>query len=302
MPGMLVQEWERLNIKVRFGSMMFDLLFNRTVEPGYSSSYNPKHNHSVYELQFVTGGSGTLQIGDGACELKPGTVHLIGPHVFHNVRKRKGSGMTHVAIQFAAYAASERDDSFPDAEADRLKAVLASAGHISFAEASAASNAALFRLMEQMRAELLTPSPGSYAQIQGLFLQMLAAIMRVERRDPVPYALPGKNKDELRISIIERFYARCGEPLTLEQLAEQLHIGPKQVNRLLLRLYGKSFKEKLIESRLEIAKDHLRGSDRPIAFIAGEVGYSAAYFTHLFASRIGMSPGQYRTAFGSTSS
>ncbi|WP_235886337.1 helix-turn-helix transcriptional regulator [Paenibacillus cymbidii] len=290
-----MRKWEQLNVSVRLGSLKFDLLFNRTLEPGYSSAYNPKHNHSVYELQFIIGGAGTLHIGEDAYELQPGTVHLIGPYVFHTIRKRKGSGMTNVAIQFSFHEAHDRADTFPGEEARQLKATLAAAGHIPFAEVSAASNAALFRLMEQMRAELLAPSAGAYAQIQGLFLQMLAAIMRADRsRDSVSYALPGKSKDDLRIPIAEQFFARCGEPLTLGQLADQLHLGPKQANRFLQRTYGQSFKEKLIESRLEIAKDLLRGSDKAIAFIAGEIGYSAAYFTRLFTARIGFSPAQYR--------
>jgi AraC-like DNA-binding protein len=48
------------------------------------------------------------------------------------------------------------------------------------------------------------------------------------------------------------------------------HLFQLQVNRLLQRHFGTSFKQKLLDTRLEVAKDLLRTTDLPVEQIAGE--------------------------------
>jgi transcriptional regulator GlxA family with amidase domain len=110
------------------------------------------------------------------------------------------------------------------------------------------------------------------------------------------YAMPSKAKDNQRSSIIDRFFQNYRQQLTLEMLADQLNLSTRQVNRLLKQHYNTSFKQKLLSTRIEVAKDFLRTSDLPIEHIAREIGCeSPPYFYCIFQDKTGMTPSEYRT-------
>lgn len=76
----------------------------------------------------------------------------------------------------------------------------------------------------------------------------------------------------------------------------EMNLSTKQVNRLLQRHFRTSFKQKLLDTRLEMAKDLLRTTDLPVEQIAGEIGYASPHrFYTLFQKKLGMTPNEYRT-------
>ncbi|TNJ59886.1 helix-turn-helix transcriptional regulator [Paenibacillus hemerocallicola] len=108
--------------------------------------------------------------------------------------------------------------------------------------------------------------------------------------------MPSRAKDDLRSHIIDLFFMGYRQPLTLEMLAEKMNLSIKQVNRLLQRHFRTSFKQKLLDTRLEAAKDLLRTTDLPVEQIAGEIGYASPHrFYTPFQKKLGMTPNEYRT-------
>jgi transcriptional regulator GlxA family with amidase domain len=78
-------------------------------------------------------------------------------------------------------------------------------------------------------------------------------------------------------------------------LATTLNLSTKQTNRLLKKHFNTSFKHKLMDTRVEVAKDLLRRSKLSIERIAGDIGYaSTQYFCYLFQQKTGMTPSEYR--------
>lgn len=74
-----------------------------------------------------------------------------------------------------------------------------------------------------------------------------------------------------------------------------LSVSHSQLNRVLKKLYSMSFKQKQLETRMEIAKDMLTNSDIPVSSIAEKVGYSeVSNFSSAFKSKSGVSPAKFR--------
>ena len=82
------------------------------------------------------------------------------------------------------------------------------------------------------------------------------------------------------------------------ELARQLHLSERQLLRILQKLYGMGFQEKLINARMDHVSWLLRTTENSVAEIAGCVGYSSeSTFFQAFKSHFEMTPQQYRNQF-----
>lgn len=85
--------------------------------------------------------------------------------------------------------------------------------------------------------------------------------------------------------------------ITLEQLAEHVHLNKNYLVRLFKQAYGKSPIRMLISLRMELARDLLTSTDMPVGDIAAACGYtSAAYFTAEYKKQFGLTPKAQRAA------
>ena len=85
---------------------------------------------------------------------------------------------------------------------------------------------------------------------------------------------------------------------TCEQLAKFAHLSVRQLNRVLNRYYGLSFKKKLHQARMVKAELLLRTTDYTISEICELVGYnSATSFLKVFKQQYNETPARYRKKF-----
>lgn len=117
------------------------------------------------------------------------------------------------------------------------------------------------------------------------------------------FRIPSSEKGSERQSIIKRcvayINANCCNNITLDDVAEEVHLSPTHVSRLLREELGLSFMRLLTESRVEKAKRLIVEEDAPLHWVAGQVGYkSATYFSRVFRKETGESPSEYRERVG----
>ena len=292
--------WEDLNVKVRIGSLLFDILLDRTFEPGQFGpgqlvTTSPKHIHAAYEIQFIVSGSGTLFIEEKQEQVKAGTILIIIPHVFHTLRQKKQDPITRFTFRFTLQELPLSDPWFPQKETDQIKAILYK---MTYCQIPNPPEARINVMLDEVRSEAARPTLGTYTVIQSLLMKVLIHITRSLPRHNAPYALSSKIKDDQRTQIIDVFFSKQYKyDLTIEMLAQQLNLSIKQVNRLLQKQYGVSFKQKLIDTRIEVAKILLQSNQLSIQQIAEEVNYTAPYFSHVFMLKTGMVPSQYRVLY-----
>ncbi len=83
--------------------------------------------------------------------------------------------------------------------------------------------------------------------------------------------------------------------LTLQEVADYLHLNPSYFSRIFKQSFGSTFKEYLTQVRIEEAKRLLANTEYSLLDIAVAVGFdNQSYFTSVFKKYTGITPGQYR--------
>lgn len=126
--------------------------------------------------------------------------------------------------------------------------------------------------------------------------QRLIALVR-EAIEKTISLVPRRNAyhDRVVSEAVEYIKNHYNEDITRDELASRLGRSSAHFSRLFSRTTGYSYKDFLLQCRLEKAKELLRQSHLQIAEIACAVGYQDAFqFSKLFHSRVGVSPRRYR--------
>nr|WP_154960529.1 response regulator [Paenibacillus xylanexedens] len=86
-----------------------------------------------------------------------------------------------------------------------------------------------------------------------------------------------------------------GEPMTMRELADSLHLNSSYFSVLFKEQVGLNFSEYLMRKRVQRAKELLVQTNLPISEIAERVGYQTdRYFIKVFKSLEDISPSKYR--------
>lgn len=103
--------------------------------------------------------------------------------------------------------------------------------------------------------------------------------------------------DESVIEAQQWLREHLGEPLTMGDLAAQVDLSPRTLNRRFRQATGMSPQSYLQGLRINHARELLKHSNLAVAEIAWQLGLQdASYFSQLFRRHCGMSPLRYREA------
>jgi two-component system response regulator YesN len=93
--------------------------------------------------------------------------------------------------------------------------------------------------------------------------------------------------------------ACCTQPLSLERVAEQVHLNPSYLSTIFKKQTGQNFSDYLISCRINEAKRLLRESNLKIAQISFAVGYTDnKHFSKVFTKSVGIKASAYRALHG----
>lgn len=138
--------------------------------------------------------------------------------------------------------------------------------------------------------------------LNGLYLQLLTQIFRCIGLTPEKEAPSAEYQTNQERVIMDRFFFPW--PYTYgnqTDLAQLLHVSLRQLNRILQENYGMSFRQKMLQSRMEYAGCLLQSTDERIVAIGTQVGYKEeSSFFKAFQNYYGMTPQQYRQRVQST--
>lgn len=291
----LVDLLDKLDIKVPLGT----LLFNITLDKGFFGMApeldTQRHNHSSYEVHFISGGSGTLHVENRDIALVQGNYYIIGPSVYHALSSKPDNPVQKYYMKFDYHRVRNLSYAkFSDTDAESVNNTLSG---IRFFSSPDVFNT--IPLLKKIYAELENRSICYYSRIQGYFTLLLTDIVRaISPGNSQNSGIPLKVKDELRSDIIEHFFDDYYSNLTMDDLANTLNLSNSQLNRVLKQLYNTSFKQKLLDTRIEVSKDLLKHSNLPVDTISDRVGYiSVRNFQAIFKKKVGLSAGMYREFF-----
>ena len=152
--------------------------------------------------------------------------------------------------------------------------------------------------MEQIFLELKQLTYGYELMLPALLEQLILLVTRhYKAHQPVnsPLPLASIHPDDLTYLTIEEAFLYDYKTLTLDGLAKQVNLGKRQTERLLQKHYNKTFSQKKTEARMSAACLLLQETNKPIATIAEELGYSSSeHFTYAYKKYYGTTPTAFR--------
>ena len=103
---------------------------------------------------------------------------------------------------------------------------------------------------------------------------------------------------DMRAYVMEDYFnEHYMEKVSLGELARLLHLGEKQTERMIKKIYGMSFKEQLMRVRMKIAIELLNDTSKSISEISEAVGYTSYNgFYFVFKKSTGLTPAEWREA------
>jgi AraC-like DNA-binding protein len=253
------------------------------------------HHHPEYELTLTLNSRGERFIGDHIGPYGDGDLVLVGPNLPHTWRSasRLDEAKPHRALVmwFLPGWAEVLSASF--VELHGIRAMLErGAGGLAFSPATARSARPLI--------EALFAAPRD-ERLLALFrvLNMLSkdiAAAPLASRALVPSADPDRGRID---RVLDHIHLNYAGDLSIDMLADVAALSPSGLHRLFRRHMGMAVSDYLIRMRIGEACALLTATQKPIAHIAGEVGYRAlANFNRQFLSLKTLTPRAYRSRFG----
>ena len=142
-----------------------------------------------------------------------------------------------------------------------------------------------------------TMERGNKYATASAFYELMVALMRIKgliTDDEVAEAVG--DSDTARIYTINSFASLYYDTDTsIEDIAEILHLSPRQVNRIVESHFGKTWSTLITEKRMRVAEDLLERSDMSVEEIAEYIGYSSARgFRAAYTKFYGKTPSRRR--------
>lgn len=105
----------------------------------------------------------------------------------------------------------------------------------------------------------------------------------------------GKVSSNERALIIDQYFLGDCRYFSLASLADILKLSPRQTQRMIKKFYGKSFFEKALEAKMNVAILLLTDTRESMTSISDYIGYSSPeHFSYAFRHYFGVSPSEYR--------
>jgi AraC-like DNA-binding protein len=246
-----------------------------------------RHRHVTFELHYLFDGSCTFRIGDRFLELQKGEVILIGPNVYHSLKTRSDD-LSKICMSLHLLPAPKETET--PQEHDLQERFLG-------LEEVVLDGHSAHWLLSALDRNLGKEAWGLFdieEQKAHLKLLILWLARHLRKQEGAASSLGPAIIDQASF-IAQFFNMNFHLPNGAQVLADRLHISRRHLERKLKEQFGKNFRQIQQEIRMEVAKDLLITTDKTIAEIAEQIGFSnTASFCTFIKNTTGTTPSQLR--------
>jgi len=241
------------------------------------------HTHNHTELFYIVGGKGQFLINDQLYPVDANNLVIINPNIVHTEVSLNAQPMEYIVLGI---------------EGIELAADDSSNGRFSILDhyESVEISGCLRNILREMEQK----NPG-YEDICQAYMEIL--IIRLMRNTSLavqsePQIISGNRQCAAVKRFIDQHFK---ESLTLEQLAEEVHMNKFNLSHTFKKEYGISPINYMINCRVEESKYLLAETDLSMSQIAQLLGFSSlSYFSQVFRRTQGISPMEFRQSTRST--
>ncbi|AZN43933.1 AraC family transcriptional regulator [Paenibacillus albus] len=238
------------------------------------------HYHDHFEFCYLDQGELTYFIDKSLYHINQGELFITKPEERHYGLT---DGISHFRLYYLGF------------KLDMLRAIEGEYYGIGVDRVILDEDHQIKRLFEQIIGEVRNKQQGSTEMVQGLFLQLLATLLRMH----VDVSILGDNKPKTLKPIIIKVMDFLQEEIRydhkIEDIAEKLHISRSHLAREFKSTTGMTIGEYIRNLCLDKAKYQLRETDKSISVIGEELWFISIHTFSIFFKRyMGLSPLDYR--------
>lgn len=259
-----------------------------------------------YELLFVMEGKLIITVEDEVYNVAAGDVFLFRPNRRHSMRCLSSDGFRqpHIHFDLVRQEDSERVpvsfksfDEMTEEERGMIRPDLLTEEGLNLPDKLCIGDLNTFqRLLFEVIHEYENKMPFSDLNAQGVFLQLLAYILRQYIDSEIAGDMPYKN---IMMKIRQYLNVNTNISISLEDLAAKYNISKFHLAHTFKAMYGMAPIQYHLYCRMEKAKSMILYTQRPITYIANEVGYTSLNdFSRAFKKRYAQSPMEFRKKGG----
>ncbi|MBQ4528614.1 MAG: helix-turn-helix transcriptional regulator [Clostridia bacterium] len=248
---------------------------------GQKKVYSPMHTHSCYEL--IGGGDCdfNLVFEDEILNLNIGDLVVVSPNIMHKCEDVSKAG---IGLQFdiAPNGVSGGPDLYG------MLTEIIKKDHTYIPKCPDVG-----KLMLDIDAK---EESGDWLSIGLLFYEIIIRLISATIGMPNAKSINQPDSDSLRKYKIQTLiHHNFMRDVSLEEIADALHLSPRQASRLVKDYFGCTFKDLIVKMRMEKTAHMLLNSDWSVFKIAQSVGYSSVRgFYSAFKNYYGCLPAEYK--------
>lgn len=236
------------------------------------------HTHSCTEFFYVVGGKGKFQIQDQFFTVSDGDLVVVNPNLEHTETSLAANPLEYIVMGV------EGLELVMDAKRQQHFCI------VSFRGAVVDIQNYLHAMMREVEAK----APGYEAVCQSLMDILLIQLMRRVQLGAT-VTTPQSNPSRKAAAARRFIDANYRDNITLDQLAEELHMSKFHLSHVFRLEYGMSPIHYMQTLRLQESCKLLSTTDYSLTQIARMTGFSSpSYFSQRFRAVEGMNPAQYR--------
>jgi len=256
-----------------------------------------KHMHSFFEFHYVIEGYVYTTINNVEYKISQGNFYIMPPGLLHSHRHDIGSGHTGFALrwEFADRDEGIEKSAYITSELDKISNILLYAHSRPVKDDGSILNS----MMEILKA---AQKGCSILELQLLFCRIIIVISKKYTQDMLK---PEREFDSafLENQIVDNVIRIIDESyfkdINVNDISNAVHLSYSYLSRLFKKHTGNTINAYLNEIRLRKAQKLILCSNKSIAQIASETGFSSEhYFCTQFKKFFGISPGKFRNSGG----
>ena len=249
----------------------------------------PLHRHNYVEMMIVLTGEIFHTVEGQRIRLCEGDILLMNKHISHSVERAKESDIGVNIIMSDRFVASLMPKMSQTIFSPFFRENARSGGEAMYLHFASGGRNRTQNLIENLLIELTEPD-GDRAIMEATVALLLSCLSKQRGASLLCGSIHGDKVEKRNLAIlsyIEENYLGA----SLVDLAERLYLSEPYLSKIIKSTFGKSFKDLVVELRLEKAKQMILETDLSIGEIIASVGYyNQSYFHRIFREHYGLTP------------
>ena len=247
----------------------------------------PLHKHDFIEIMTVVSGNITHHIDDATIPLCDGDILIMNKHISHSIDKTSEDdiGINFIISDtFLGHVAPDLQDTV---FSEFIKENSKERGEPIYLWFRTKENKQIGNLLENLVYELIGDQPDH--PVVANTLSLLLRYLSLGRDDLLKSSTLYKTATRKRE--IAEYISSNYRAASLSELSERTYLSEPYLSKIIRTLFGKCFKELVVDERMHRACLLLTKTDMPVSVIIRSVGYeNESYFHREFRRRYGSSP------------